>query len=74
MFTDQLTLSISRSVKSNLTNIRKISAAINTNCVKSLLYKEYGDPIKVLQITTQTIQQPIGEQVIIIAIKVCLLS
>ncbi|KYN32930.1 putative trans-2-enoyl-CoA reductase, mitochondrial [Trachymyrmex septentrionalis] len=40
-----------------------MSAAINTDCVKSLLYKEYGDPVKVLQVTTQTIEQPIGKQV-----------
>lgn len=69
MFVGQLTLSISRSIRSNLTNVRKMSAAINTDCVKSLLYKEYGDPVKVLQVTTQTIEQPLGEQVIIIAIK-----
>ncbi|KYQ55706.1 putative trans-2-enoyl-CoA reductase, mitochondrial, partial [Trachymyrmex zeteki] len=63
MFVGQLTLSISRSIRSNLTNVRKMSAAINTDCVKSLLYKEYGDPVKVLQVTTQTIEQPLGEQV-----------
>lgn len=47
-------------------------SAINTDCVKSLLYKEYGDPVEVLQITTQTIEQPANDQVIVI--KVYLLS
>jgi len=50
-----------------------MSAAINTDCVKSLLYKEYGDPVEVLQVTTQTIEQPVDDQVIV-AIKVYLLS
>lgn len=40
-----------------------MSAAINTDCVKSLLYKEYGEPLEVLQVTTQTIEQPAGDQV-----------
>jgi len=73
MFAGQLGLSISRSVRSNLMNIRQMSTAINTDCVKSLLYKEYGDPVEVLQVTTQTIEQPVGNQVII-AIKVYLFS
>jgi len=73
MFAGQLSLSISQSVRNNLTNIRQMSAAINTDCVKSLLYKEYGDPVEVLQVTTQTIEQPVDDQVII-AIKVYLLS
>ncbi|XP_012538713.2 enoyl-[acyl-carrier-protein] reductase, mitochondrial isoform X1 [Monomorium pharaonis] len=63
MFASQLTLSISRTVRSNLTSVRKMSAAVNTGCVKSLLYKEYGDPVEVLQVTTQTIEQPAGNEV-----------
>ncbi|KAL6259903.1 hypothetical protein P5V15_009814 [Pogonomyrmex californicus] len=63
MFTSQLTLTISRLVRGDLTNIRQMSAAVNNNCVKSLLYKEYGDPIEVLQITTETIEKPADDQV-----------
>lgn len=43
-----------------------MSAAINADCVKSLLYKEYGDPVEVLQVTTQTVEQPASDQVDII--------
>ncbi|TGZ56305.1 putative trans-2-enoyl-CoA reductase, mitochondrial [Temnothorax longispinosus] len=63
MFASKLTLSILRSVKSNLTSIRQMSAAINTDCVKSLLYKEYGEPVEILQVMTQTMEQPAGDQV-----------
>ncbi|EFN81722.1 Probable trans-2-enoyl-CoA reductase, mitochondrial [Harpegnathos saltator] len=34
-----------------------------TDCAKSLLYKEYGDPIAVLQVTTQTIDQLASDEV-----------
>lgn len=68
MFANKLILSISRLVKNNVTNIRQMSA-INTDCVKSLLYKEYGEPVEVLQVTTETIEQPAGDQVRVI--KVC---
>ncbi|KAL0129716.1 hypothetical protein PUN28_001761 [Cardiocondyla obscurior] len=63
MFASKLTLSISRSIKYNFSNIRQMSATMNTDCVKSLLYKEYGDPVEVLQITTQAIEQPADDQV-----------
>lgn len=66
MFGGKLALSISltsRSVKSRLMSIREMSAAINADCVKSLLYKEYGDPVEVLQVTTQTVEQPASDQV-----------
>lgn len=51
-----------------------MSAATNTDCVKSLFYKEYGDPVEVLQVTTQTIEQPAADQVIVAAIKIYPLS
>lgn len=72
MFGVKFALLASRSVKSRLMSIREMSAAINADCVKSLLYKEYGDPVEVLQVTTQTIEQPASDQVnIIIVIKFC---
>ncbi|CAL1682630.1 unnamed protein product [Lasius platythorax] len=63
MFGVKFALLSSRSVKSRLMSIREMSAAINADCVKSLLYKEYGDPVEVLQVTTQTIEQPASDQV-----------
>ncbi|XP_011161140.1 enoyl-[acyl-carrier-protein] reductase, mitochondrial isoform X2 [Solenopsis invicta] len=63
MFANQLTSSISRSVRSNLMSIRQMSAAVNAGYVKSLFYKEYGDPVEVLQVTTQTIERPADDQV-----------
>lgn len=66
MYGGKLALSVSRSVKGKLMNIREMSATINADCVKSLLYKEYGDPIEVLQVTTQTVEQPASDQVNII--------
>lgn len=71
MFGGKLALSISltsRLIKSRLMSIREMSAAINADCVKSLLYKEYGDPVDVLQVTTQTVEQPASDQVNIILI------
>lgn len=68
MYRSKLALLTLRSVKSRLMSIREMSAAINADCVKSLLYKEYGDPIEVLQVTTQTVEQPASEQVNIIAL------
>ncbi|EZA61544.1 hypothetical protein DMN91_003781 [Ooceraea biroi] len=63
MFASQLISPISRSVRGKLISIRRMSAATNTDCAKSLLYKEYGEPVDVLQITTQTIEQPASDQV-----------
>lgn len=40
-------------------SIRKMS----TNCAKSLLYKDYGEPTEVLQVVTQTVDQPARDQV-----------
>jgi len=73
MYGVKLALLTSRSVKSRLMSIREMSAAINADCVKSLLYKEYGDPIEVLQVTTQTVEQPASDQVnvIIVLVKPC---
>lgn len=73
MFASQSISPILRSVRSKLMSIRKMSAAINADCVKSLLYKEYGDPVEVLQVTTHTAEQPAGDQVII-ARQFCLRS
>lgn len=72
VLTGKLILSNLQSVKSKLTNIKQMSAAMNTGCVKSLLYKEYGNPVEVLQVTTQTIEPPADDQVIVIEIKVYL--
>lgn len=69
MFGGKLTLPISltsRLIKSRLMSIREMSAATNADCVKSLLYKEYGDPVEVLQVTTQTVEQPASDQVNIV--------
>nr|XP_012218506.1 PREDICTED: probable trans-2-enoyl-CoA reductase, mitochondrial [Linepithema humile]XP_012218507.1 PREDICTED: probable trans-2-enoyl-CoA reductase, mitochondrial [Linepithema humile] len=63
MFASQLISPISRSVRGKFMNIRKMSAAISADCVKSLLYKEYGDPAEVLHVTTQTVEQPADDQV-----------
>ncbi|XP_072760655.1 enoyl-[acyl-carrier-protein] reductase, mitochondrial [Anoplolepis gracilipes] len=66
MFGGKLALSISltsRSVKNKLMSIREMSSVINTDCVKSLLYKEYGEPVEVLQVTTQTVEQLASDQV-----------
>lgn len=65
MFVSPLISPISRSVRSKLVNIRQMSAVVNADCVKSLLYKEYGDPVEVLQVTTQAVEQPAGNQVIV---------
>lgn len=70
MFGVKFSLLTSRSVKNRLMSIREMSAAINADCVKSLLYKEYGDPVEVLQVTTQTIEQPASDQVNIITIVI----
>lgn len=58
-----LILPISTSIKSKLMNIRQISMTTSINCVKSLMYKEYGEPADVLQVTTQEIEQPASDQV-----------
>lgn len=42
-----------------------MSAGTKASCVKALMYKEYGEPIDVLQITSQTIDEPTKDQVII---------
>ncbi|EFN62703.1 Probable trans-2-enoyl-CoA reductase, mitochondrial [Camponotus floridanus] len=63
MYGGKLALLTSRLVKSRLMSIREMSTAVNADCVKSLLYKEYGDPIEVLQVTTQTVEQPANDQV-----------
>ncbi|XP_046812913.1 enoyl-[acyl-carrier-protein] reductase, mitochondrial-like isoform X1 [Vespa crabro] len=43
--------------------IRHMSTVCMTDTVKSLLYKEYGEPVNVLQITKETINKPDKYQV-----------
>ncbi|XP_076621133.1 enoyl-[acyl-carrier-protein] reductase, mitochondrial [Colletes latitarsis] len=59
----KLTLPLSRSISTNFTSIRQMSMAINADSVKSLFYKEYGEPADVLHIKKQTINQPENDQV-----------
>ena len=59
-----LILPLSRSIITNFTSVRQMSAIVKTDFVKSLLYKEYGDPVDVLHVTTQSIDQPENNQVI----------
>ncbi|XP_033330834.1 enoyl-[acyl-carrier-protein] reductase, mitochondrial [Megalopta genalis] len=59
----QSILPISRTIKTNFTLIRGMSTDLKIDSVKSLLYKEYGDPAAVLHITTQTINQPKNNEV-----------
>lgn len=67
MFRGKFAISLtSQLIKNRLMSIREMSAAINADCAKSLLYKEYGEPVEVLQMTTQTIEQPANDQVNII--------
>ncbi|KOC61095.1 putative trans-2-enoyl-CoA reductase, mitochondrial [Habropoda laboriosa] len=40
-----------------------MNAAVKADSVKSLLYKEYGEPVDVLHVTTQAINQPENNQV-----------
>lgn len=54
---------LSRSIITNFRVIRQMNTAIKTDSVKSLFYKEYGEPVDVLHITTQTINQPESNQV-----------
>ncbi|KAI4496689.1 hypothetical protein M0804_000499 [Polistes exclamans] len=53
--------SVSQSTK--LIQIRNMSGIAITDTAKSLLYKEYGDPVDVLQVTNTTINKPDGCQV-----------
>ncbi|CAL7948641.1 unnamed protein product [Xylocopa violacea] len=53
----------SRSIATNLVSIRQMSLTARKDNVKSLFYKEYGEPINVLQFTTQPINQPENNQV-----------
>lgn len=54
---------ISRLARKKLISTRQLSTTMDTNHVKSLLYKDYGDPINVLQMTTQTLDQPASNEV-----------
>lgn len=54
---------LSRSVLTNFTSVRQMNAAVKTEAVKSLLYKEYGEPVDVLCVTTQTFDEPKQNQV-----------
>ncbi|KAK1117055.1 hypothetical protein K0M31_016980 [Melipona bicolor] len=58
-----LVLPLSRSIVTNFTSVRQMSATVKTDFVKSLLYKEYGEPVDVLHVTTQSIDQPENNQV-----------
>ncbi|XP_053972481.1 enoyl-[acyl-carrier-protein] reductase, mitochondrial [Hylaeus volcanicus] len=58
-----LALPLSRTISTNFTSIRQMSMAVKADSVKSLFYKEYGEPADVLHITTQTINQPESDQV-----------
>lgn len=59
-----LVLPLSRSIVTNFTSVRQMSATVkSTDFVKSLLYKEYGEPVDVLHVTTQSIDQPENNQV-----------
>ncbi|XP_076234019.1 enoyl-[acyl-carrier-protein] reductase, mitochondrial [Calliopsis andreniformis] len=62
MFITKLVLPLSRSISTNFT-IRQVNMTATKDCVKSLLYKEYGEPASVLHITTQDINQPGNDQV-----------
>ncbi|XP_034179990.1 enoyl-[acyl-carrier-protein] reductase, mitochondrial [Osmia lignaria lignaria] len=59
----KLVLPLSRSIAKNLLVARQMNTAIKTESVKSLFYKEYGEPVDVLHFTTQTINQPESNQV-----------
>ncbi|XP_032670465.1 enoyl-[acyl-carrier-protein] reductase, mitochondrial [Odontomachus brunneus] len=63
MITRRLIVPISWLARIKSTSTRQLSATMSTVCVKSLLYKEYGDPISVLQVTTQTIDKPASDEV-----------
>lgn len=58
-----LILSLSRSNMINLASVRHINTMIKTDSVKSLFYKEYGEPADVLHVTTQPINQPENNEV-----------
>lgn len=59
----RLILPASRSIKLNFIATRRMSSAIKTDSAKSLLYKEYGEPADVVQIISETISKPEGDQV-----------
>ncbi|XP_071870943.1 enoyl-[acyl-carrier-protein] reductase, mitochondrial [Bombus fervidus] len=54
---------LSRSIVTNFMSFRKMTANVKTDSVKSLFYKEYGEPVDVLHVTTQSINQPENNQV-----------
>lgn len=48
--------SVSQSTK--FLTIRHMNTVCTNDTVKSLLYKEYGEPVNVLQITKETMNKP----------------
>lgn len=58
-----LVLPLSRSFVTSLVSVRQMSAVASTDSVKSLFYKEYGEPVNVLHVTTQPVNQPDSNQV-----------
>ncbi|XP_076651337.1 enoyl-[acyl-carrier-protein] reductase, mitochondrial [Halictus rubicundus] len=63
IYVRKLVLPVSQSIKTNFTLTRGMGTHLKVNSVKSLLYKEYGEPADVLQIQTQTINKPESNQV-----------
>lgn len=63
IYVKNLILPLSRSNMINLTSVRHINAMVKTDSVKSLFYKEYGEPADVLHVTTQPINQPENNEV-----------
>ncbi|XP_031837285.1 enoyl-[acyl-carrier-protein] reductase, mitochondrial [Nomia melanderi] len=63
MYIRKLALPLSRLNRIDFTLIRQMSTDLQLDSVKSLSYKEYGEPANVLHITTQTISQPGNNQV-----------
>lgn len=55
---------LSRTVAINFTSVRQMTAAVKTDSVKSLSYKEYGEPVDVLHVITEAINQPANNQVL----------